>query len=76
MKTTYKGFTIEVKREQCLGGWSQLCWTVVRQSDGWEMICDFADTEDTEQTLTECMRMRVDDYLEDPSLYERDEEWN
>ena len=72
MKTIYKGFEIDVRREKCLGGWSQLYWSVSRISDGWEMISDFADTEDTPATLTQCMKNRIDEYLANPELYEVD----
>lgn len=35
MKTLYRGYSIEVKREQALGGWDQIQYLVMRLKDGW-----------------------------------------
>jgi hypothetical protein len=37
MKTSYRGFEIDVKREKSLGGWSMLYTTIFRESKGVEM---------------------------------------
>lgn len=35
MKQLYRGFQIDVKREQALGGWDQIQYLVMRLKDGW-----------------------------------------
>ena len=34
MKVNYRGFEIEAKREQALGGWNNIYYTVMRESGG------------------------------------------
>jgi hypothetical protein len=70
MKTNYRGFTINVEREKCLAGHSMLYWTVIREADGWFFEDNFADTEDTAQTITQAMKHRIDDYFLHPEDYE------
>ena len=50
MKVIYRGHEIEVKREKCLGGWSELYTSVFRLSDGLECVCDCEDS--AEKVLT------------------------
>lgn len=66
MKTRYRGFTIDVRREKCLGGWEMIYYTVMRDSDGWFFQDNFCDTEDTIQTMTRAMKYQIDDYLDNP----------
>lgn len=70
MKTVYKGFEVEVKREKCLAGYPMLYFTVMRQSDGWYMIDSFSDSEDTVREMIADLKKSVDDYLENPEDWE------
>jgi len=60
MKKTYKGFDITVERDTCLGGWSQVYYTVYK--DNWEIICDFTSGETVREVMTG-MKERVDEFI-------------
>ena len=64
MKVSYKGYELEVKREGCLGGWSQVYMTIYRESDGLECECDFEDSEETVREKIKHLKWRVDNELE------------
>lgn len=70
MKVIYKGFEIDVRREKCLAGYPLLYFTVMRLSDGWFFQDGFYDSEDTVKDTIEGMKNLVDDYLENPEIYE------
>jgi len=63
MKVSYKGHEIEAKRDKCLGGWSQLYYTIYRKSDGYECVCDFEDSEEKIRDMIDMLKSRVDDEL-------------
>ena len=63
MKTTYKGYDIEVNREECMAGYDLVYFSVFRISDGLEVIADFVDSADTVRTLMQCMKDRVDEFI-------------
>lgn len=73
MKTTYKGFEIEAKREQALGGWTNIYYTVMRESDGWFLCDSFSESEDKIKDFIKDLKNTVDDYLQNPELYEEDD---
>ena len=70
MKSTYKGFELEAKREKCLGGWNMTYFTATRLSDGYELISAFSEGRDSLSTYIEDMKSSVDDYLFNPEGYE------
>ena len=70
MKVIYKGFEIEVKREQALGGWDNLYFSVFRLSDSWCFEDSFTEGSDTVKDYIGYMKKRIDDYLENPKDYE------
>jgi len=70
MKITYKGFEINVRREQALGGWDNIYYSVMRESDGWLLCDDFSTGEDKLKDFANDLKNVVDDYLENPSDYE------
>jgi len=72
MKVNYNGFEIEVKREQCMAGYSLVYYSTFRISDGWELNSGFYDTADTVRDVIKSMKAEVDDYLKNPSNYEED----
>lgn len=73
MKEVYKGFEITISREECLGGWENTYWTIIRQSDLWIFEDDFTEGNDSLETIMEFLKAHVDDYLENPQDYEDDE---
>ncbi len=74
MKKVYKGYEIEVKREMCLGGWSQLYFTIYRIADGQEMECSFEDSAETVREKVKHMVARIDnEHAEDDPWGEKAE---
>jgi hypothetical protein len=72
MKSIYRGFEIEVKREKCLAGYPMIYYSIFRISDGWELTSGFYDTEDTVRSFLKDMKATVDDYYENPAEYEEE----
>lgn len=68
MKTSYKGFEIEAKRDQ--SGFELLYFSIFRESDGWEFRSSFTDGDDTEEAMIGYLKGHVDDYLENPQDYD------
>ena len=67
MKTTYKGCEIEVFRDQCLGGWEMLLFSVF---DGnYEVTSGFSESSDTVREFIKGLKELVDDYREHPEEY-------
>lgn len=64
MKTIYKGHEIEVKREKCLGGWSELYTSVFRLSDGLECVCTCEDSAENIVDQIGYMKERIDEELD------------
>lgn len=72
MKTSYRGFEIEAKRERCLAGYSLLYYSIFRESDGWEMYSGYSEGGDTVHSMVGYLKKWVDDYYETPGEYEED----
>ena len=70
MKIQYKGFTIEVKREEALGGWEHLYFYVMRNSDYWFLEDSFTTGDDEVEDFIQYLKEMVDDFLENPEDYE------
>lgn len=66
----YRGFTIDVWRDECLGGWSMIYYSIVRDKDGWELDCGFYDSEDPLMEFAEDCKHSIDDYFENPEDYD------
>lgn len=60
MKTKYKGHLIEVYRDKCLGGWSQIFYSIFRESDMLECTSGFSETSDTVRNYIGYMKERID----------------
>ena len=58
MKATYRGHEIEVTREKCLGGWSQIYFSVFR--DGRECTSGFTSDASPVGEYMGYMKERVD----------------
>lgn len=60
MKTSYRGFTIDAHREKCMGGWSLLYYSIYRESDGYECVCNFEDSAERARDKVVQLKRRVD----------------
>jgi hypothetical protein len=67
MKSNYKGFELDVKREKCLGGWNQVYVCAYHEEYG-EVISTHYDDEDTVATHMKDLKRDIDEILENPSL--------
>ncbi|WP_428743200.1 hypothetical protein [Tenacibaculum sp.] len=65
MVVEYKGHTIEVEKEKCLGGWSQVYYSVIRNSDSLECICDFTSGSEKIKTVVNMLKDRIDEELKE-----------
>ena len=65
MKDSYRGHEIEVFRDKCLGGWSQLYYSIFRESDGYECTSGFTSDESPTRTYMKYMKERVDAELQE-----------
>lgn len=63
MKTYYKGYELDAHREECLGGWDTLYFSVYRLSDQLEVICDFEDSEESIVSMLHSLEVRVDEFI-------------
>ena len=63
MTTSYRGHEISVTREKSMGGWSQVFFSVFRESDQYECVSGFSDSADTVRTWIRLLRERIDDEL-------------
>lgn len=70
MKTIYKGFEIEAKREKSLGGDVPLYFTIMRLSDNWFLEDNFEYSDEKVKDRFKDLKGKVDDYLENPKEYE------
>ena len=73
MKVKYRGFEIDVKREQAMGGWDSLYYTVIRIEDRWIWQDSFRDSDMPVRELIQELKESVDEYHKDPSAYEEEE---
>jgi hypothetical protein len=64
MKCNYRGYDIDVRREECLGGWDMTYFNVFRSSDGLQIICDFTEGNDPVREIMKDMKSRVDKFIE------------
>lgn len=60
MKIQYRGHEIEVFRDKCMGGWSQLFYSIFRISDGRECTSGFTTDESPVHVYMKYMKERVD----------------
>ena len=70
MKTTYRGFEIEAKRDKALGGWSCIHYYILHQEEGWFLADSFSDSEEKIRDFIHGLKSIVDDYYENPEEYE------
>ena len=63
MKVVYRGHEIEVTREKCLCGWSELYTSVFRLYDGLECVCAVEDSAEKIVDQVRYMKERIDEEL-------------
>ncbi len=56
----YRGHEIRLSREECMGGWDLLYYSIFRVSDGYEGTSGFTEDESDLPTYMGFMRERVD----------------
>lgn len=73
MTSIYRGIKIDSSRSQALGGWSEVYWNAYRESDGYEIVCNFGggSVREMYQVLKEIVDEFLDDYNGDDELWER-----
>lgn len=66
MKVSYRGHEITVTREDALGGWGSVYYSVFRESDGFECLSGFSmEDGDTLESWIGFMKERIDAELAD-----------
>lgn len=70
MKVIYRDHEIEVRREKCLGGWTQLYYSVFRISDGYECVSGFEDSAESVRGKIQQLKERVSAELAEANPWE------
>ncbi|HEY1814919.1 MAG TPA: hypothetical protein VGG74_21375 [Kofleriaceae bacterium] len=63
MKLSYRGYELEAKREQSLGGDSLLYWSVFRESDQFEVDSGFSYERTSPERYIKTLQKQVDERL-------------
>lgn len=64
MKTHYRGFELEAKREKCLGGYPLLYFTIY-SNEGREWVCNYEDSDEKIIDKIDDLKKWVNEYYED-----------
>jgi len=75
-KSNYRGHTIEVSRERCMGGWMMTYIAIVRNCDGFIVEDTPTYAEDPLDKLVEYMKKRIDSEIEDGATFEEGDNMN
>jgi hypothetical protein len=62
MTSIYRGVKIDSSRSQALGGWSEVYWNAYRESDGYEIVCNFGGGSVRE--MFKVLKETVDEFLD------------
>ena len=60
MREIYKGYEIDATRDSKEGN---LYYSVFREEDGLEVVCDFTSGDESEAEYVEYMKARVDEFI-------------
>jgi hypothetical protein len=66
----YKGYELEAKREQCLGGWGMLYFTIYK--DNFECVSSFEDSEEKVRDKIKQLKEMVDIQLKTGDMWDED----
>ena len=69
MRIKYRGFELNVDREECLGGWDMIYYQAYTP-EGEEVICDFTEEQTTVPKFMKDLKGMVDDRIDNPEDYE------
>lgn len=56
----YRGYKISVFRDEAMGGWENIYFSVFREKDGLCVVDAFTDGSESIQSVVEQMKSRVD----------------
>lgn len=74
MTRKYKGYTLEAKRERCMGGYYLLYYSIFRDIDGYECLCSYEDSSEKVVDKIKQLKERVDnEHLEEDPWCEKEE---
>lgn len=68
MKSKYRGYDLEVVRDNCMAGYPLLYYSIFK--DGEEIDNSFEDSEETVRGKLKQLKKEVDMRIEFPELYE------
>lgn len=60
MEAQYKGYRIEVVREECMAGYDLLYYSITRIEDGYDALCDYEDSAETVRDMVKHLKVRID----------------
>jgi hypothetical protein len=60
MNAKHKGHTIECRREECLGGWPMIYYTIIRDSDGYFCVDSYEDSDEHVREKIKRMKDLID----------------
>ena len=63
---SYRGYAIEISLEEAMGGWDNLYYSVHREADGLEMVCNFTSGREDPQWLLGSLKEDIDDMIAHP----------
>jgi hypothetical protein len=64
MKTNYKGYKITAERDQAMGGWTNIYFSVYREKDGLLIEDSFTSGDEKIRDMIKYMKHRVDQFIE------------
>jgi len=77
LKVSYKGYEIDTQREESLGGYDLLYWSIFRKSDGYEADSGFTTGDDSMISWIKGLKQRVDAELAgDNPWNENEDNWS
>jgi len=65
MISKHRGHTIEVRREECLGGWPMLYYSIIRDSDGYFCVDNCSESDDYVRDWIKGLKVMIDAELEE-----------
>lgn len=66
----YRGFSLHAYREESMGGWEMLYYSIFRDRDGLEVSSGFYDGSESPKEYIEYLKKDVDSFIKNPSDYE------
>lgn len=70
MVSHYRGHKIDVTREQCLGGWDMLYYTIMRDDDGYLCVDGFEESDEKVREKIASLKSLIDGELQEDDPWE------